>query len=258
MPADDERSTPTNLKGWLSDLYFPALLGGQTAPFAQRLGSRATLHEPRFGDAAGLAAIDAQLKKASESLTQLGARYERGQFTTGIDRDVTEGILTIARDGKDVTIPVAVVAERRKSREVELRVYYSTLLITPQNTRHPRLLGADSSIHLGAPVDDYLSAARRGDAAAVLACFEENGVLRDAAGRTYGKANGQLTTYCAKNTPWDAVPGGYADDGRTCALEYSLVRMAGREMPPQAGLAVYERGDSGLIRTVRIYDDVAS
>jgi hypothetical protein len=27
-------------------------------------------------------------------------------------------------------------------------------------------------------------------------------------------------------------------------------------VPPQAGLAVYERGESGLLRAVRVYQDV--
>jgi hypothetical protein len=30
----------------------------------------------------------------------------------------------------------------------------------------------------------------------------------------------------------------------------------GKGVPPQAGLAVYERGESGLLRAARIYEDV--
>jgi hypothetical protein len=52
------------------------------------------------------------------------------------------------------------------------------------------------------------------------------------------------------------LKGARADDGRTCALEYTVVRLHGSEIPPQAGLAVYERGESGLLRSVRLYDDV--
>ena len=52
--------------------------------------------------------------------------------------------------------------------------------------------------------------------------------------------------------------GATADDGRTCAFEYTLTKMNGRPVAPQAGLAVYERGDSGLLRALRVYDDLES
>jgi hypothetical protein len=46
------------------------------------------------------------------------------------------------------------------------------------------------------------------------------------------------------------------DDGVRCALEYNCVRWGGHDLPPQAGLGVYERGPDGLLAAARIYDDV--
>ena len=46
------------------------------------------------------------------------------------------------------------------------------------------------------------------------------------------------------------------DDGVRCAIEYNCVRWGVTDIPAQAGVAVYERGSSGLIATARIYDDV--
>ena len=46
------------------------------------------------------------------------------------------------------------------------------------------------------------------------------------------------------------------DDGRSCALEYNAVAWGQTELPPEAGMAVYVRGDSGKLATARIYDDV--
>ena len=45
------------------------------------------------------------------------------------------------------------------------------------------------------------------------------------------------------------------DDGRACALEYNVVAWGGTPVPPQAGLAVYVRGDDGRLTAARIYDD---
>jgi hypothetical protein len=46
------------------------------------------------------------------------------------------------------------------------------------------------------------------------------------------------------------------DDGVRCALEYNCVRWGHRDLPPQAGMGVYERGADGLLAAVRVYDDV--
>ena len=46
------------------------------------------------------------------------------------------------------------------------------------------------------------------------------------------------------------------DDGVRCALEYNCVRWGSHELPPQAGIGIYERGPDGLLAAARIYDDV--
>ena len=45
-------------------------------------------------------------------------------------------------------------------------------------------------------------------------------------------------------------------DGVRSALEFNAVRWGGHDLPPQAGVAVYERGSSGKLREARVYDDV--
>jgi hypothetical protein len=46
------------------------------------------------------------------------------------------------------------------------------------------------------------------------------------------------------------------DDDVRCTIEYNWVRWGATDIPPQAGVAVYERGNSGLLSAARIYDDV--
>ena len=46
------------------------------------------------------------------------------------------------------------------------------------------------------------------------------------------------------------------DDGVRCALEYNCVRWGSYDLPPQAGIAVFERGPDGLLVAARAYDDV--
>ena len=46
------------------------------------------------------------------------------------------------------------------------------------------------------------------------------------------------------------------DDGVRCALEYNCVRWGSHDLPPQAGICVYERGPDGLLAAARVYDDI--
>ena len=46
------------------------------------------------------------------------------------------------------------------------------------------------------------------------------------------------------------------DDGARCALEYNCVRWGSHDLPPQAGIGVYERGQDGRLAAARVYDDV--
>jgi hypothetical protein len=45
------------------------------------------------------------------------------------------------------------------------------------------------------------------------------------------------------------------DDGRSCALEYNVVRWGRSALRPEAGLAVYVRGDTGKLASARVHDD---
>ena len=67
---------------------------------------------------------------------------------------------------------------------------------------------------------------------------------------------------CQRCTPPGAGGGGIPlehcaaiDDGRSCALEYNVVRWGKTELTPEAGVAVYVRGPNGRLAAARIYDD---
>ena len=188
---------------------------------------------------------------------------------TGSDRDVTEGTLGLTFDGRRVTVPVAVVAERRPEREVEIRLYYSTKPIKGTRAVRSPLLPQDDEVAVPPPVAAHLEALSRADAKSIIGSFEAGGTLRDSAGTVYPKEDdgGPLAAYYAKlfgdppnpgtaGAGLEILKGARADDGKSCALEYTVVRVHGKDVPPQAGLAVYERGDSGLLKSVRIYQDV--
>jgi len=260
-----DRGPPVSLRGWLSDIYFPVLVDEDetsVAALLSRLGPKATLDDPIFGRSSGIKALERVLADLSAWLKRHKAAYVKTHFTTGVDRDVTEGSLRLTLESKTVELPVAVVAERRRSREVELRVYYSTQPIAGTQAGRSPLVPEDRAISLPSPVKDHVEALRAADVAGVIATFEADGLMREARGLRHENASG-LQEFYAKlfagapaGKGVEFLAGGAADDGRTCALEYTLMRLCGKPVPPQAGLAVYERGDGGLLRSVRVYDDL--
>jgi hypothetical protein len=272
MESAPDRGSPSGLRGWLSDLYFAALATGQAEQVEQlvkRLGERATIDDPIFGRTSGMPTLQRYADEVAAWLRKHDGAFEKVAFVTGSDRDVTEGTLALTFDGKRVQVPVAIVAERRPEREVELRLYYSTKPIKGTRALRSPLLPQDDEVAVPPPVAAHLEALSRADAKRLIASFEAGGTLRDSAGTTYAREDdgGPLAAYYDKlfgappnagspGSGIEVLKGARADDGSSCALEYTVVRVHGKDVPPQAGLAVYERGESGRLRSVRIYQDV--
>ncbi len=268
MVDASDRSSPTNLRGWLSDVYFPSLIARETEPLLRRLGNRATVDDPVFGRVVGPNALARRLEEVTTWLGMHAATFDRSGFVMGSDRDLTEGTLELAVEGRRVAIPVAVMAERRREREVELRIYHSTKGIRGAHSVRPPLLAQDDETTVPPPVAAYIDALERGDLAAAVGSFENGATVRDAEGQWHPKqeGGGPLEGYCARLIGSDGSPGSgggarvvknaRADNGRTCVLEYTMLRVRGRDAPPQAGLAVFERGESGLLHALRVYDDI--
>jgi hypothetical protein len=257
------RGAPLNLRGRLSDVYFPALLAADAGSLSRRLGDKATLDDPMFGATSGAAGIERALSRATQWLVRHGATFEKRGLVVGSDREVTEGTLSLEAGGERIDLPVAVVAEKRREREVDLRLYYSTRAFADAPSLRGSTL-ADENVVVPAPVAAHLDALSRADLGAMVASFERDAMLRAPDGSLYGGSSSHAplgdyfksliavgpqggTTFCRSAR---------ADDGNACALECAVVRLRGHEVPRHGILLVYERGDSGLLRGVRLYGNI--
>ena len=99
MKGVSDRGGSSGLHGRLSEVYFPALVAAQTAALAQRLGDRATIDDPLFGRASGMAEIAPRLAEIASWLAVHDAAFDNFGFVTGSDRDVTEGALALTVNG---------------------------------------------------------------------------------------------------------------------------------------------------------------
>lgn len=253
--GSDDRGAPSSLRGWLSEVYFPAILEGALEPLLLRLGSRATVDEPMFGKSVGLEALAEHLAQLSKRFTETKATYDRYAFVTGIDRDMTEGTLAFDRDDLRLALPVAVVAERRKSREVELRVYCRGRELPRTSPRAAPFIPPLPAV-LPDNVRQLLDCFASGDAAGAANLFDAVSFTREPTARQReGRDAIELGFKSLIGEGVELYPTGSADDGRHCVVEGALMRVAGSQIRPTPSLFVIERSDQGLFRSLRIYDD---
>lgn len=249
--TDDGRSPPSALKGRLADVYVPALVSGSVEALSRRLGNRATIDDPLHGRASSLVSIDPLLSRIAAFFAEGQATYEHVCSTTGVDRDASEGRLTMTIAGEPREVPIAIVAERRRLREIELRVYYAAEGV-PQNTK-PRapLLSSGSQIDVSQLVEGIIEGMRHRNIEQALAGFEEASRLVDPSGHAHPKPGGAMATFLSALGELGSQGGGSADDGRVSCVETTIAR-GGRDAP---AMLAFERGDSGLVRELRVYWD---
>jgi hypothetical protein len=94
----------------------------------------------------------------------------------------------------------------------------------------------------------------------VLAAFAPDGYAREPAGgdHIHRGAEGLRAFYAWLFSNGGGIPLEHCavvDDGRSCALEYNVVRWGRTVMAPEAGVAVYVRDEAGRLIAARIYDD---
>jgi hypothetical protein len=158
-------------------------------------------------------------------------------------------------------LPVAVASDHdEQGRIVEQRIYFSSWQLTGAHAIRPPVLQPRPGLDEPDVVGGYQRALAAGDAGAVMAAFEPDASVREPAGRDYTHhgADELRALYERFFSNGGGIPLEHCavtDDGRACALEYNVVARGRTNLPPQAGLAVYVRGQSGRLAAARIYDD---
>jgi hypothetical protein len=109
-------------------------------------------------------------------------------------------------------------------------------------------------------VAEYQHALAAGDVDAIVATFEPDAYAREPAGGQYVHrgSDGLRALYEHLCSNGGGIPLEHCtmlDNGRACLLEYNVVRWGRTELAPEAGVAVYVRGQSGKLAAARIYDD---
>jgi hypothetical protein len=238
--------------------YLDGFLAGEVDALIGSFAGEPELHDPIRGRVRGESAFRAFAASMAEWLAARGAVVQEAGQVVLAHRGFEEDVVHIGEAG----LPFAVVADHPDGRLLtELRVYHSSWPLRGGHLHRPPLLQPDPDLRLPDVVGDYGQALAAGDVHAVVAAFEPEGLAREPAGGEHvHRGPDELRAFYGRLFSADGgIPLEHCtlvDDGRTCGLEYNVVRWGANELPPQSGFAVYERGPSGRLAAARIYDDV--
>lgn len=228
--------------------YFDGLMAGDPGPLVESFAGEPEVLDPVRGRVKGASAFRGFVTEASAWLRQHHASVEDVEHVILGEHGFEEVVLRFDSDRGTVSLPVAVVADRRPDGLIdEVRVYFSSRLLTGRPATRSPVLQPDPDLRPEGIVGQYLRAVADGEADAMAATFEPGGLDGDAFYGRVARDGGIPLETCAQ-----------VDDGRTCALEYNVVRRGPRWLPPQAGVAVFARAGSGKLASVRVYDDLES
>ena len=242
--------------------YFMALNEGDTHALETVWPGQVVIHDPRAGEIRGHRSLRRFVSSNQSWLQERHARIETVASTVVGSRAVVELLAHLANGERELTWPIAVVAESPDDRSVIFRTYCSQWPVDGRRHVRPPIL-KPSPAHPADVVGRYQAALDVGDAEAIVNTFAPDGYFHESIGPNYvHRGTSELRTFF---TRCFSAGGGIGlqhcvvtDDGARCALEYNCVRWGSHHLPPQAGIAVYERGPDGLLVAARIYDDVES
>jgi SnoaL-like domain len=240
--------------------YFAALNRGDPHVLETAWPGEVVVYDPRAGEIRGHRQLRRFVRTFQSWLAQRHARIETVAATSAGGRAVVELLAHLAGDGGEVAWPVAVVAESPDDLSVVFRTYCSQWPVDGRRHLRPPILKPGNAVPPDV-VGRYRAALEAGDAEAVVSTFAADGYYREPIG-PHATHRGTLELRSFFTREFSAGGGiglqdcMVTDDGVRCALEYNCVRWGGRDLPPQAGLGVYERGPDGLLTAARVYDDV--
>jgi hypothetical protein len=270
MPWVPELFSAPVLERWLEERrlphvadvpFFDGIVAGEIDALVGSFSGEPELHHPVRGRIKGRRAFETYVAETNAWLRERNIAVEDVARVVTEPRGFEELVLHLDGDAGRVALPFALVADHGPDGRLdEVRIYYSSWPLFGRHARRAPLLQRDPELRESDVVAEYQRALADGDVDAVLAAFEPDAYAREPAGgdHVHRGRDGLRAFYAHLFSNGGGIPLEHCaivDDGRSCALEYNVVRWGRSEMAPEAGVAVYVRGESGKLAAARIYDD---
>jgi hypothetical protein len=240
--------------------YYDGILDHGVDKLLELFADKPKIHDPRVGVVEGEDSFREYVVSTRQWLAEISLSIDPVRLTTTPHRTVEE--VSIKLRGNHPELPVAIVSDLAENGLITaIRIYHSTWPLTGGHIMRSPLLNEDKLIRLeGAPAI-YQRGLAAGDRTVVLSAFEPTAVVREPSGGPYtysGEDHEKIYDIQFAND--GGIPLQFCtvtDDGIACVIEYNCWKWGKDDIPPQAGVAVYERSSvSGKLAAARIYDDV--
>jgi quercetin dioxygenase-like cupin family protein len=242
--------------------FYRSLLAGDADALLALFAGEALLDTPLGGPIVGEQALRKYVAEQQTWLKERAATTRFVNIVASAEHVVVELVLVLVQDKAATELPVTLVADRSGQQISALRMYHSTWPLTGgHKVRGPLVPVPAQPLAEPAVIQAYMEALKAGDKEAILSLFSANGYVREPSGGeyTYRGPEGQAAFYTAILQAGGVVLHHCTAtfDGFSFAVEYICDRWGTTDLPPQAGVAVYDLSSDGKLRAARIYDDVS-
>lgn len=241
--------------------YLPHLLEGNAEAILALFSGQPSVEDPIGGQINERDQLIGFVEDRRQWFADHNASIEHLRTTTVPERTVVEYTLSLDLDEPRYPLPYAVVGQHGTGGRLEqIRVYHSMWPLLGHHEIRSAILPALHDLTLSGVSITYQKALAEGDVETIVGTFEPDGYFREPAGGPHfyrGKEN--VAEFMSMLLATGGIPLEHCtvtDDGVACAIEFNAVKFGPELLVPQAGVAVYERGPSGLLHAARIYDDV--
>ena len=241
--------------------YFTVLKKEDIDNLSSILNNESIMYTPFEGKIIGRNDIKNYFIIQKEWLNSKKAKIDVINTIDNNNRIVIEFVIFFNKQGKLIELPVVAVLDIDNSSINSIRIYHSTWPLTGKHTVIKPILEPEEILDEPDIISMYMQGIKNADKEFVLSLFEEKAYVQEPSGskfRHQGKAErekfysftldkgGVHLKYCASTF-----------DGKHFAVEYVFDEWGDKKFEPQAGIAIYEIGESGKIAAVRIYDDAS-
>jgi hypothetical protein len=240
--------------------YFTVLKKEDIDNLSSLLDEECILYAPLDGLIKGRNYIKKYIIEQKEWLNSKKARVDVINTIDSNNRIVIEFVIFYDKQEKPIELPVSAVLDIENKSINSIRIYHSTWPITGKHIVIKPILQPEQ---LDEPdiISMYMQGIKNADKDFVLSLFEENAYVQEPSGskfRHHGKSGREKFynfTFRRGGVPLKHCTATY--DGKHFAVEYIFDEWGDKKFEPQAGIAVYDIGESGKIAAVRIYDDAS-
>ncbi|AKB36720.1 hypothetical protein MSSAC_2130 [Methanosarcina siciliae C2J] len=182
------------------------------------------------------------------------------EITVSVQRVCVELLLYLQHDTRSMDLPVAIVADLDGDKVSAIRIYHSMWPLTGRHRVRKPLLEPAKGLEEPDFVKQYMQALDSGDAATIVNLFEDDGYAREPSSSEYTHSGRSgLNNFYSTILKDGGISLKHCTatfDGKRAVIEYIAAGWGKTELPPQAGVAVYELGKNWKMHAARIYDDV--